>query len=172
MRKVYTMMQKKKLQLPKDIYKIQKSVFIAAPIEKVFKAITEAQHWNKYFTTGMELDLKPGGVCNFRWKNWGPDLTNLESPGHVLEIDPPRRFVFEWGRPGLETRAQLDLETKHNGTVLSLSEDGYPETNEGLRSILECSAHWGELLALMKFYVEDGITYQSPRVGTVDSNIA
>ena len=164
------MSEVKKLQLPKDIYKIEKSIFIAAPIEKVFEAITNSEHWDKYFTTGMELDPKPGGVCNFKWKNWGPDLTNLESLGQVLGIDPPRRFVFEWGRPGIKTTAQLNLETRHQGTVLLLHEDGYPETDEGLKSILECFAHWGELLALIKFYVENGITYQSPKVDTANSN--
>jgi uncharacterized protein YndB with AHSA1/START domain len=160
-----TVMQKNKLPLPKDIYNVRKSVFIAAPIERVFQALTGSEHWDKYFTTGMELDPKPGGVCDFKWKDWGPDLINLESPGKVLEIDPPRRFVFEWGRPGLRTTAQLDLETRYDGTVLSLFEDGYPQTDEGLRSILECSAHWGELLALIKFYVEYGVTYRSPEVG-------
>ncbi|MDH3891862.1 MAG: SRPBCC domain-containing protein [candidate division Zixibacteria bacterium] len=162
------MSENKKLQLPEGIYKIEKSIFIAAPREKVFEAITDSEHWNKYFTTGMELDPRPGGVCNFKWKNWGPDLDNHESPGHVLEIDPPRRFAFEWGRPGEKTTAQLDLKTKHDGTVLSLFEDGYLETAEGLKSILECSAHWGELLALIKFYVEDGITYRSPEVGVAN----
>lgn len=156
------MSKNKKLQLPKNIYKIEKSVFIAASREKVFAALTGSEHWNKYFTTGMELDPRPGGVCNFKWENWGPDLINLESPGQVLGIDPPRRFVFEWGRPGQRTTARPNLEIKYNGTVLSLYEDGYPETDEGLKSILECSAHWGELLALIKFYVEYGVTYQSP----------
>ena len=156
------MTQKNNLQLPKDIYNVRKSIFIAAPIARVFQALIGAEHWDKYFTSGMELEPEPGGVCNFRWKNWGPDLINLESPGRVVEIDHPRRFVFRWGRPGMETTAQLDLEVRHEGTVLSLFEDGYPETTEGLKSMLECSAHWGELLALIKFYVEYGVTYRSP----------
>jgi uncharacterized protein YndB with AHSA1/START domain len=161
------MAQKDSLELPGDVYNVRKSVFIAAPIEKVFEAITDSKHWDRYFTTGMELDPRPGGFCNFRWRNWGPDELNLESPGQVVEIDPPRRFVFEWGNPGEKTLAQLDLETRSDGTVLSLYEDGYRETREGLRSILDCSAHWGELLVLIKFYVEEGITYRSPRTSDV-----
>jgi uncharacterized protein YndB with AHSA1/START domain len=163
------MMQNMELQLPEDIYNVRKNVYIAAPIEKVFEAITDSKHWDRYFTTGMELDPRPGGACNFRWKDWGPDLINLETPGQVLEIESPRRFAFEWGRPGEESTARFDLETKHEGTVLSLFEDGYPKTHEGLKSILECSAHWGELLALIKFYVENGITYQSPKMYAIDN---
>ena len=159
------MTRKNSLQLPNDVYNIRKRIYIAAPIEKVFEALTSSEHWDRYFTTGMELDPRPGGVCNFRWKDWGPDLVDLGSPGRVTEIEPPMRFAFEWGRPGEKTMAQLDLETRGNGTVLSLFESGYPQTHDGLRSILECSAHWGELLALVKFYVEYGFIYRSPEAG-------
>jgi len=144
--------------------KIRKNVFIAAPPQRVFDALTASEHWDRYFTTGMQLDPKPGGVCNFRWENWGPDRLNQESPGRVLEIESPRRFVFEWGRPGMKTTARLDIDSRHDGSVLTLVEDGYPDTSEGLNYMLECSAHWGELLTLIKFYVEHGITYQSPAV--------
>lgn len=142
--------------------KIRKAVFIAAPADKVFKAITSAGEWDKYFTTGMEFDPVPGGVCNFKWNNWGPELYNGESPGRVLEIDPPKSLVFEWGSPGKETVARMEIEPKYDGAVLTLTEDGYPDTEEGLKYMLECSAHWGELLALIKFYIEHGITYRSP----------
>ena len=159
------MIQENNLSLPDDIYNVRKSIYIAAPIEKVFDALTDSKHWDRYFTTGMELDPSPGGVCNFKWKNWGPELVDHESPGHVIEVKPPTRFTFEWGRPGEETTAQLDLHAKGHGTVLSLFETGYQKTPDGLKSILECSAHWGELLALVKFYVEYGITYRSPEIG-------
>jgi uncharacterized protein YndB with AHSA1/START domain len=163
------MTQDEKLQLPGDIYNVRKKVYIAARAEKVFEVITDSIHWDKYFTTGMKLEPRAGGACNFRWKNWGPDLINLESPGQVIEIEPPKLFVFRWGRPGLETTARLELEPKGEGTVLSLFEDGYPQSKTGLKNILECSAHWGELLVLIKFYIEEGITYQSPSVGYGDN---
>lgn len=148
----------------KDEAQIRKSIFICAPSEKVFEAITSADHWNKYFTTGMKLDPRPGGVCDFKWHNWGPDLFRGESPGQVLEIEEPALFTFEWGGPGKKTTATLKIEPKYDGSVLTLEEHGYPETNEGREYLVECAAHWGELLALIKFYVEYDITYRSPSV--------
>ena len=62
------------------------------------------------------------------------------------------------GRPGKGDRSQDGDQAR----ILTLTEDGYPDTEEGLRYMLECSAHWGELLALIKFYLEYGITYRSP----------
>jgi len=147
-----------------DKAQIRKSVFIYAPPEKVFEAITGADHWNKYFTTGMELDPRPGGVCDFKWRDWGPDLYVGESPGKVLEIKAPGLFVFEWGSPGKKTIARLEIESKYDGSILALEEHGYPETEEGREYLVECAAHWGELLALIKFYVEYDITYRSPSV--------
>lgn len=145
-----------------DKAQIRKSIFIYAPPEKVFEAITDARHWDKYFTTGMELDPRPGGVCDFKWHNWGPDLFRGESPGKVLKIEEPTLFAFEWGSPGKKTTATLKIEPKYDGSILTLEEHGYPGTTEGLEYMIECAAHWGELLALIKFYVEYDITYRSP----------
>jgi uncharacterized protein YndB with AHSA1/START domain len=111
----------------------------------------------------MELDPRPGGVCNFRWKDWGPKLVSHESPGKVLKIEKPILFVFEWGSVGKKTTARLEIAAKHDGSVLSLYENGYPETDEGRKYMLDCAADWGELLVLIKFYVEYGITYRSPQ---------
>jgi uncharacterized protein YndB with AHSA1/START domain len=144
---------------------IKKSIFIAAEPEEIFKAITTARDWNRYFTTGMELDPKPGGVCNFKWENRGPELVSHESPGRVIDVRPPSLFVFEWGSPGRETIARMEIEPLHDGSVLTLSESGYPDDEQGREYMVECAAHWGELLALIKFYVEFGVTYRSPAPG-------
>jgi uncharacterized protein YndB with AHSA1/START domain len=113
----------------KTEYQISKSIFILAEPERVFEAITSAEDWDKYFTSGMELDPRPGGVCNFRWKDWGPKLVSHESPGKVLKIEKPILFVFEWGSVGKKTTARLEIAAKHDGSVLSLYENGYPETD-------------------------------------------
>jgi uncharacterized protein YndB with AHSA1/START domain len=144
---------------------IRKSIFICAPPEKIFEVITDARHWDKYFTTGMELDPRPGGVCDFKWRDWGPDRYDGVSPGKVLEIEEPNLFAFEWGSQEKKTTARLKIEPKYEGTVLTLEENGYPETEEGREYLVECAAHWGELLTLIKFYVEFGVTYRSPSVG-------
>jgi uncharacterized protein YndB with AHSA1/START domain len=143
---------------------IKKSIFIAAAPDRIFKAITTSSEWDQYFTSGMELDPRAGGVCNFKWKDWGPELFNGESPGKILEFDPPKKLVFEWGSPGKETVARMEIEPKYDGSILTLTEDGYPDDDEGLRYLIECSAHWGELLTLIKFYIEHGLTYRSPDI--------
>ena len=55
--------------------KIKQRTLIAAQPERVFDTITSAKEWDAFFTTGMKLDLQPGGICEFAWKDWGPDET-------------------------------------------------------------------------------------------------
>jgi hypothetical protein len=58
----------------------------------------------------------------------------------------------------------LEIKPKYDGSILTLEEHGYRETVDGREYMIECAAHWGELLTLIKFYVEYDITYRSPSV--------
>lgn len=44
---------------------IKERTFIAASPDKVYDTLTSAQCWDDFFTTGMELDAQPGGICSF-----------------------------------------------------------------------------------------------------------
>jgi len=140
---------------------IVQRTFIKAPPERVYDTVTSADEWNAFFTTGMDLDPRPDGRIVFRWKNWGPDFYTLEAPGRVLEAQRPSLFVFQWGttRP---TTIRIELQAAHGGTVVHLTEQGYPNTPEGRRNMLECASGWGEALTLLKFYIEHGVTYTPP----------
>ena len=141
--------------------KIKQRTFIAASPERVYDTLTSAQSWDEFFTTGMELDPKPGGICSFSWKDWGPDNYTLKVPGQVIKAKRPDLFVFQWGSKGKETTISIELTPKDKGTVVTLSEDGYEDTPEGRAMILECASGWGEAVTLLKFYIEHGIIYNS-----------
>jgi uncharacterized protein YndB with AHSA1/START domain len=144
--------------------KIKQTTFIALPPEKVYDTITSASEWDRFFTTGMELDPKPGGKIIFRWKDWGPDFYSTEVDGRVREAVRPTRFAFEWGTE-MPTLVTFELTAQHGGTVVRLTESGYPDTPKGRDMILECASGWGEALTLLKFFLEHGITYTSPGKG-------
>lgn len=141
--------------------KIKQRTYIAASPEKVYDTITSAQSWDEFFTTGMELDPKPGGICSFSWKDWGPDNYTLKVPGKVIEAHRPHLFIFQWGSKRKETTIRIELIPKDNGTVVTLTEEGYENTPEGRAMILECASGWGEAITLLKFYIEHGIVYNS-----------
>ena len=126
-----------------------------------YDTLTSAAAWDSFFTTGMELDPTPGGICSFSWKDWGPDKCTLKVPGKVIEAVRPERFVFQWGSEGSATTISIDLEEVDGGTVLTLSEEGYEDTPNGLAMMLECASGWGEAVTLLKYYIEHGIVYTS-----------
>lgn len=140
---------------------IKQTTFIAVPPEKVYDTITSASEWDQFFTTGMELDPTPDGKIIFRWKDWGPNFYNTSVDGTVRTAIRPGQFAFEWGTK-LPTLVNFDLRGKFGGTVVHLTESGYPDTEKGRESILECASGWGEALTLLKFYLEHGVIYTPP----------
>lgn len=139
--------------------KIKQRTFIAVSPQKVYETITSGAGWDTFFTTGMTLDLKPGGACNFKWKEWGPDKYSFEAPGKVVAFTPNEMFSFQWGSAGKETTITFLLEPVEGGTVVTCTEEGYYNTPEGRAMMLECASGWGEALTLLKFYLEHGVTY-------------
>ena len=144
---------------------IKQTTFIAAPIEKVYDMIASADGWNAFFTTGMELDARPGGKMIWRWRDWGPHFYSIDADAEVVRADRPDLFAFKWYPVGNEiaTTIEFKLTAKHGGTVVELTESGYPDTDAGRAMILECASGWGEALTLLKFYIEHGLVYTQPK---------
>jgi uncharacterized protein YndB with AHSA1/START domain len=141
-------------------------VFIRAPREKVWASVTTAEGFDGWWgTRGSEIDLRPGGKLILRWRAWGAEREiNADRDGVVLEVDPPQRFVFQWGEGGhAVTTVEFDLEVRDGGTLLRLREHGFAPTATGRESFGSHSLGWGEVATLMKFYVEHGVSYWPDR---------
>ncbi len=72
---------------------IEDVIEIAAPPERVFRALTDPQQLRAWWSTDgretdWEMDLRIGG----KWRSRGHDQTHgdYELVGAILEIDPPR----------------------------------------------------------------------------------
>lgn len=145
-------------------HKIRHRIYINAPAEKVYDTLTSGNDWNAFFTHATEVDPRPGGSIVFRWKDWGPDFYTTDADGKVLEANRPGLFKFEWYPVGRETPTTIEMRLveQYGGTVLTLTESGYPDTAKGRDMILECACGWGEALTLLKFYIEYGVVYKAP----------
>jgi uncharacterized protein YndB with AHSA1/START domain len=145
-------------------HKIKHQVFIKASPEKVYDTITSGDGWNAFFTRETEVDPRPDGKIVFRWRNWGPGDYNSNADGKVLNADRPNLFTFQWYPVGKETptTVEFSISSKFGGSVIELTESGYPNTSQGRDMILECASGWGEALTLLKFYLEFGAVYTPP----------
>ena len=135
------------------------ATFVRAPRERVYDALTQAEHLDAWFTTGAEVDARPGGTMRWRWVGWGPDRVTEEDWGPVLEATRPERYVFRWQEQLVGRRSRSTSPTTPTERSIRLREHGYPDTPAGWAGFSDCSTGWGEALTLLKFYVEHGLRY-------------
>jgi uncharacterized protein YndB with AHSA1/START domain len=99
---------------------LTRSVLIQAPPETVFRFFTDSARWASWWGSGSTIDASPGGRAYIRH----PDGT--ESAGEVVEVSPPRRFVFTYGYvkgaplPVGASRVTIQLYPVAEGTRLDL----------------------------------------------------
>ncbi len=137
---------------------IEHKVLVRADRQKVFDAMTTAKGLDSWFTKGSTVDLRPGGKILFNWVEWGVDKETFKAECPILEVIVPARLVFKWWSDHYTT-VEMDFSIVEEGTVISLIEKGYADTEEGHHRCLECAVGWGEALTLLKFYVEHGLRY-------------
>ncbi len=117
------------------------SIEIAAPAERVFRAITsdEITKWwgspELYRTTEYTADLRPGG----RWRadGVGADGKAFSVDGEFREVDPPRRLVQTWKADwdgGHETTLTYSLEPIDGGTRVTVRHEGFGDRHASCRS--------------------------------------
>jgi uncharacterized protein YndB with AHSA1/START domain len=108
------------------------SVEVAAPIERVFAAISSAEvaEWwgsaDTYRVTRSTFDLRVGGA----WRSEG--VSNDGKPfsvgGEILELDPPhllvQTWIYDW-EPGAPTTIRYQLATIPGGTRVTVRHEGF-----------------------------------------------
>jgi uncharacterized protein YndB with AHSA1/START domain len=86
---------------------------LAHPPEKVWRALTEAEHLAAWFPTDIEGDRAAGARLRFVFRNGeGPD-----TDGEILRYDPPSHLVYRWGEEILRFGIEPD---GGGGSVLTL----------------------------------------------------
>jgi uncharacterized protein YndB with AHSA1/START domain len=106
--------------------RIERTVFVAAPIERVWAVITRAEHIAGWFSDTAEVDLRPGGSLTLAWKEHGTYACTVE------RVEPPA--VFAWRGPvhpdtpagaANSTLVEFTLAAEGEGTRLTVVESGF-----------------------------------------------
>lgn len=140
---------------------IRHLTWIAVSPSRVYETLTSAAGWDAWFTKGTTLELREGGRITLRWEEWGPEKITGEDGGPVLGFEKDRMFSFQWSPQGeaFPTTVTFTMEEDGKGTLLSVKDEGYLDTPEGIEAFGYCAAGWGEAMTLLKFYIERGERY-------------
>lgn len=71
---------------------VEREILVEAPIDVVWRTITEPEQITKWFADRVELVLEPGGHGYMGFGEQG-------GPVVVEVVDPPNRFSFRWNHP-------------------------------------------------------------------------
>jgi uncharacterized protein YndB with AHSA1/START domain len=143
-------------------------IFIAAPRERIFQAITDpaqASKWwgrkDHYYFTHFNMDVRVGG----KWSTKGTSskMGDIAVHGEFLEVDPPRRLAYSWSSSWMPavTKVLWDLDSKDdkdNGTLVRVTHSGFAGNLEQAHGH---SIGWSLVFTWLQAFAEKGETVDS-----------
>jgi len=144
--------------------RIDRTIEIAAPPERVWRALTSAAELSAWFQVSIEGEIAQGAEV---WMTTSsPGYAGQRFRVRIVEMAAPRRFAWEW-HPGsvdpqvdysLEqpTMVTFSLEPSAGGTRLTVSETGFDAISVARRAKVyeENSQGWTEVLVWLQRYAE------------------
>lgn len=147
-----------------ELGRIDRSIDIKAPVERVWRALSEPAELSSWFRVTIDGEMKPGGTI------W---LTSQHSPYagmrfevRIVELTRPSRVVWQWHpgdlTPGTDyssepmTTVVFTLHPTADGTRVEVTETGFDELSLARRAkaFAENSQGWAEVTVWLKNHVE------------------
>ena len=116
------------------------SVELNAPVQEVFRHLTDPAAMIRWMGQHATLEPAPGGAFEV-------DINGVPVRGRYLEVDPPRRVVVSWGVAGNTdlppgaSQVEFTLIPTRSGTRLRLVHRGLPPDQASMHG-----TGWGHVL--------------------------
>lgn len=154
--------------------RIQKQVVLRAPLDRVWRAITEAEEFGRWFgvrfdgpfVAGREVGatITPTTVDEEVAKRQEPHA-GVSTTWQIVAIEPQRRFAYRWqpcaGDPDVDqeptTLVEFTLAETPEGVLLTITESGFDAIPGARRaSSFEANSEgWAVQTDLVRRYLED-----------------
>lgn len=149
--------------------KFNVSAHISRPVQEVFEAVVDPATLSRYFTTGgAKGRLETGATVTWDFHDFPGAF-----PVEVVEVVENERIVLKWEAhegeidltggtppdlPGYSTKVTMTFKpVDGNRTLVSISEEGWRETQGGLVASYGNCMGWSQMLGAMKAWIEYGI---------------
>jgi uncharacterized protein YndB with AHSA1/START domain len=113
--------------------RIEKSIDIAAPVDRVWRALTDFEEFGAWFRVRVDGPFAAGEVS--RGHMTYPGYEHLKWEVRVVAMDEPLLFAFTWHPYAVDpdrdysdeppTRVEFRLEPAEGGTRLTVTESGF-----------------------------------------------
>lgn len=145
------------------------SAHVSRPVSDVFEAVADPASLSNYFTTGgAKGRLETGATVTWDFHDFPGAF-----PVEVVEVVPNEKIVLKWeandGDPiaegsdirtaGYKTTVTMTFQPVDNDrrTLVQIAEEGWRETESGLKASYGNCMGWSQMLAALKLWVEHGI---------------
>jgi uncharacterized protein YndB with AHSA1/START domain len=143
-----------------EAFSVRRSIQIAAPVEKVWRAVAEPEHVSRWFGRTVLNGTGAGasGTMTF------PDYDVI--PLRIEEFEQPRRISYRWNNDdalgklpdavdeATSTVFTFTLEESDGGTRLTVVESGFERTSDPLANLESHRTGWDLELDKMVALVE------------------
>jgi len=144
---------------------IVSEIQIAAPAERVFKALSNAAELKRWFTSPecpvkfWEMDARPGGHYRYQTKKGSTTVNGVsefECHGEILECDPPRLLVYTWianwhDDSARRTVVRSELTPKQGATHVRVTHSGLAALPVARK---DYAGGWPGVVEMLKKFVE------------------
>ncbi|MHB8528284.1 MAG: SRPBCC family protein [Caulobacteraceae bacterium] len=144
--------------------RIEKTIDLGAPVERVWRALTDSAEFGQWFRVRLEGPFAPGEVT--RGRITYPGYEHLTWEARVAKMERPRLFSFTWhpypvdpdidysGEP--PTLVEFRLEPIASGTRLTMVESGFDALPDDRRAdtLRMNEGGWAEQMKNIKAHVE------------------
>jgi len=155
--------------------KIEKQVVLRAPLERVWRAISDAEEFGRWF--GVRFDgpfvaggsvtaaISPTTVDTEAAKRQEPHA-GVTSTWQIVAVEPPRRFAYRWHPFAVDPEVDYDREPttlveftlaqRPDGVLLTITESGFEAIPEARRgpSFEANGEGWTIQTTLVRKYIE------------------
>ena len=143
-------------------FSVRRTIDIAAPVEKVWAAVTEAEHISRWFGRAEITGHGVGATGTLTWPDHGP------VPLRVEALDAPHTVSYRWGNDDALGTAPAELDVAHStvftftlepvpdGTRLTVVETGFDATSDPIANLEDHRKGWDGELDKLAALVESG----------------
>lgn len=143
-------------------YSVRRRIRIAAPLEKVWLAVTEPEHISQWFGQTVLDGTGAGAAGTMTFEGYGV------IPLRVEAIDAPRSVSYRWGNDDAVRRAggpideatttvfTFTLDEVEGGTELTVVETGFDRTSDPVANMADHAEGWVSELDKLVALLEHG----------------